>query len=380
MYFDTLLKNECSGCGSCMNVCPKGAITMYSDGKGFRYPCVNQSLCIHCDLCKAACGFTDNSPKSRVECAFGLRHKDENVQQFSRSGGAFYTIAEYVIGQGGIVWGAALCDDMVVRHIQIDKILDLPKLQGSKYVQSDMEKSFSCILSQLKNKKRVLFSGTACQIAGLYNFLNAKHIDCQNLLTCDIVCQGVPSPKLFYDYLLYLKDKHKSEITSFNFRDASRVGWAGHEESYTIAGGKKYFSREYTTLYYHYFMRESCFSCPFASLNRPADITLADLWGVKENYPQFYSDNGNSLVLINTQNGLCAFNDAKHTADIIEVDIEKVLQPRLRNSSTKPDDYEFFWKVYAESGFCECLRIFGRESLKSKLVYTIKPLIKRLCR
>lgn len=380
MYLDTLLKSECAGCGSCMSVCPRGAITMNPDDTGFRYPCVDESLCVQCDLCKTTCGFVDHSYNNTERYAFGLRHKDEKVQQTSRSGGAFYVIAEQVIKNGGIVWGAALCADMVVRHIQIDTSAGLQKLQGSKYVQSDMEQSYPIVLRQLKDGKLVLFSGTACQIAGLNSFLNAKHADCRNLLTCDIVCQGVPSPKLFSDHLAYLRDKHQAEITSFHFRDASRIGWAGHEESYTLTGEKRHFSREYTTMYYHYYMRESCFACPFAGLNRPADLTLADLWGVKENYPQFYSDKGNSLVLINTEKGLRAFNEAKHTADVIEVDIEKVLQPRLRCPSRKPDDYDFFWKMYKEKGYQQCLKRYGQESLKSKLVYTIKPVIRKLCK
>ena len=378
MYLDTLLKSECAGCGSCMSVCPRGAITMNPDDTGFRYPKIQESLCVHCDLCRSACGFVKRSQKPALGGCFGLKHKDRDVLSTSRSGGAFHAIAEGMIRRGGIVWGASLCEDMVVRHIHVDTIEELCRLQGSKYVQSDMEDACPAVVSQLKAGKEVLFSGTACQIAGLKAFLNAKRVDCRNLLTCDIVCQGVPSPKLFRDHLDYLREKHGAEITDFDFRDASRIGWRGHEESYVTMDGEKHFSREYSTLYYHYFMRESCFACPFAGLNRPADITLADFWGVREHYPQFYSDQGNSLVLVNTQKGMRAFQEAKQNADTIEVELEKVLQPRLCSPSKKPEGYEDFWKQYTEKGYRECLKIYGRESLKSKLVYTIKPLIRRL--
>ena len=379
MYLDTFSKNECSGCGSCMSVCSCRAITMESDEMGFHYPTIDSSLCVHCNLCKTACGFINTKEREnsgKVRC-FGFRHTDRAVLKASRSGGAFYAIAEEVIRSGGIVWGAALCEEMVVRHIWIDTLDNLCKLQGSKYVQSDMEDSYPVVASQLTAGNEVLFSGTACQIAGLNAFLTVKRIDCSKLLTCDIVCQGVPSPKLFSEHLEYLRKKHGSEISDFNFRDASRIGWEGHEESYIVNNERRFFSREYTTMHIKC-LRESCFSCPFASLSRPADITLADFWGVKEHYPNFYSDLGNSMVMINTENGMCAFNKAKQETEVIEVDIERALQPRLCSPSQKPEDYDEFWKQYIEKGYLYCIKTYGRESFKSKLVYTVKPLLRRL--
>ena len=380
MYLDTLSNEECCGCGACMSVCPRSAIVMVEDKTGFRYPHVNGDICIHCDLCRNTCEFTSGKKYGKPsKVCWGFKHSDKGVLNTSRSGGAFYAVAETVIQHGGIVWGAALCEDFVVRHIHVSTYDGLRKLQGSKYVQSDTEGVYPFVLSQLKAGKCVLFSGTACQIAGLNGYLYTKRINTQNLVTCDIVCQGVPSPKLFREHIAYLKEKYDAELSDFNFRDSSRIGWEGHEESYVLNGRKKHFSREWSN-YYYYYMRESCFICPFAGMNRPADITLADFWGVKEHYPQFYSDRGNSLVLINTDKGARIFSEAKKNADTIEVEIEKVLQPRLCSPSKKPENYEQYWKEYYEMGYQKCLKLYGKESLKSKLVYTIKPIIRRLQR
>lgn len=378
MYLDSFQKRECCGCGACASVCPRNAIVMSEDNDGFRYPQIKEELCIRCDLCRKTCVFTSEPQKpTRDKLCYGLKHKDKDVIQTSRSGGAFYALAEVVIKHGGAVWGAALCEDLVVRHICVETTEGLRKLQGSKYVQSDMEATYPLVLRKLKAEKEVLFSGTACQIAGLIGYLHMRKIDYSKLVTCDIVCQGVPSPKLFREHLEYLSQKHGTEVASFNFRDASRIGWEGHEESYILGSGKKHFSREWSNVSHH-FMRESCFACPFAGMNRPADITLADFWGIKEHYSEFYNENGNSLVLINSDKGMHIFDEAKKNADIIAVELDKVLQPRLKNPSQKPAGYDEFWRNYKEKGYLFCVKTYGRESLKSKLVYTIKPAIRWL--
>ena len=377
MYLVSGDRAQCSGCTACEKICPKAAITMRQDERGFFYPVVDKALCVHCGLCEKVCRFHENKPwDNTVVAAYGMHHKDPSVHKASRSGGAFYMLAEKVIDLQGCVWGAAFDKDLDVVHIKVDSRDGLKKLQGSKYVQSQLQNSFPVIMNDLKAGKWVLFSGTACQVAGLLGFLELKNCSTDKLITCDIVCQGVPSPGLYRDYRAYLEQKHGAKLAEFNFRDAGRIGWKGHEESYRLENkNKKYFSRKYAKYYYCYYMRESCFACKYTGLHRPADFTLGDFWGVEEHYPAIAKANGTSLILINTEKGRAFFEEARKTGKVTRVDVENCLQPRLCSPSKKPQGYDIFWEDYKTKGYKWCIEHYGTESPKSKLVYTIKPLL-----
>lgn len=263
MFLDSQEKNECYGCTSCASICPKQAIEMSSDERGFLYPHINESLCVDCNLCRKACDFCkvrDNI--NAVKAAYGVKHKSLDERKRSRSGGAFMAIAQSVIKNGGVCWGAAFDSNLDVVHTCAASEKELHKLQGSKYVQSDLSKAgcFRHIAQQLSDGCKVLFSGTACQVAGLLQYLKTKKCNIDNLLTCDIVCQGVPSPQLYKDYRDYLENKYHDKLKDFNFRDKARIGWGGHEESFSFLNHKsRIYSRRYAT-YYYYYMRQSCFS------------------------------------------------------------------------------------------------------------------------
>ena len=380
MYLDTQKPKECCGCTACMSICPKSAIEMQPDNHGFLAPVIDKGKCIQCDLCRKVCDFNREAvPSNTVIAAYGMHHKKEEILRSSRSGGAFYMLAQQILDVSGLVWGAAFDDNLNVMHREARTPEELRTLQGSKYVQSNLKDTFKKVKDTLISDRWVLFSGTACQVAGLLSYLNMQNVETRKLITCDIICQGVPSPLVFEDYKKYLEEKYNDKLLDFNFRDSKRIGWKGHEESFTFkANNKRYFSRKYTNYYYHYYMRESCFSCKYAGTHRPGDFSLGDFWGVSENYPYFANEEGNSLILINTEKGLHFFDKAKIYGEILKVDLDKCLQPRLRVPSKRPQNYEQFWEEYETRGYTYCIKKYGKDSFKSVLVYFIKPILREL--
>ena len=381
MYLDSHNAGECCGCSACNAVCPQKAISMKLDSKGFLAPVINEERCVHCNLCRNVCSFhLNNTCDHSVLSGYAMSHSDAAVLKKSRSGGAFYALASVIINDfNGSVWGAAFDESLKVIHTKITSVNELSRLQGSKYVQSEMGEAFEDVYKELQTGKYVLFSGTACQVAGLESYLKKKRSNTEHLLTCDIICQGVPSPAVYKDYLDYLENKYKKKLSYFNFRDPSRIGWEGHEESFSFAGSsKRYYSRSFSNLYYRYYMRESCFECKYTNLHRPGDFSLGDFWGIKEKYPDYYEKNGNSLVLINSEKGESFFERIKPFMKYVAVDIEDALQPRLRSPASKPDSYDRFWDDFASGITGYCIEKYGRESLKSKIVYFIKPVLRKI--
>ena len=195
-------KNECCGCTACMSVCPRKAISMSPDDKGFLYPVIDKDKCIECGLCTRTCSFGKTSHKFHSDVplkAYGAKHKDSDIRANSRSGGCFTAISDYVLENNGCVFGARLLDDLSVQHVLAESKSERDKMRGSKYVQSNLGNCFSVVKEKLEGGRLVLFSGTACQVDGLYAYLGR---DYENLITIDIVCFGVPSPKVLRDYLM----------------------------------------------------------------------------------------------------------------------------------------------------------------------------------
>ena len=221
MYFKTLDKAECCGCTACFAACPKRCITMRSDEEGFLYPEIDKEACIECGLCERVCPFDRptyaNTSAPQVYASYV---KDENQQVQSSSGGLFYAVSRWVIGQGGIVYGAAFDELFRLRHTGAETLEELRPLRGSKYLQSDLRDTFREIRAHLKAGRWVYFTGTGCQVAGLKAFLQREHA---TLVTSDLVCHGTPSQQLFDWHLDYLRQKEKGEITFYSFRDIG--GW-----------------------------------------------------------------------------------------------------------------------------------------------------------
>lgn len=330
-------KNQCCGCTACASICPKDAISMIPDIMGFKYPKVDTSKCIECGLCEKVCAFNDNYDKSlnlKEPEIYAARHKDIHEIETSRSGATFIAISDYVLDNGGIVYGVGYKDHFKVVHKRATTKDERNEFKGSKYVQSDLGSIFKQVKEDLKKGYTVLFSGTPCQTAGLNSFVGNKLRE--NLILIDIVCHGVPSPNVWKDYLSYIEKKYKKNVIKVDFRDKSRIGWYGHMESFVFEDGNKIESNLYTNLFYkHIMFRQSCGVCHYTNFERPSDITLADYWGWQKTDPNINADNkGISLVLVNTDKGSKIFETIKNKyLTTISVKKENCIQPNLQHPS-----------------------------------------------
>lgn len=306
---------KCTGCGACYNACPKHCIIMVPEGvEGFLYPVINTEHCVECGLCRKSCPIlTPLSPKCEpvVYAAWNL---DDGIRQTSSSGGMFYSFAEAVIRTGGVVYGVVMSGDGTVQHQRAESVQELTPMKGSKYVQSDTRKSYSEALDDLRQGRKVMFTGTPCQVAAFRSFLNKRSYD--NLLLVDIVCHGVPSNKLFKVYLKKLEKEKGWSVckSSFTFREFKAWGYA---PSVKLADGTCQQISPQDDVYMRHFLssytcRESCYNCIFSMTPRQSDITIADFWGIgSESHFDGDPKKGCSLVLINSEAGKDAFDAIK---------------------------------------------------------------------
>ena len=298
-------KADCCGCTACASVCTHKAITMKPDSLGFLYPEVDINKCTNCGLCEKVCAFNDNYDKSLnfdKPKAYGARHKDIHEVETSRSGAAFIAISDWVLEQGGIVYGVGYEEHFKVVHKRATSKEQRNEFKGSKYVQSYLGDIFIQVKNDLKDGKIVLFSGTPCQTSGLNSFIGKKLRT--NLILVDVVCHGVPSPNIWRDYIAFYEKKYKRKISSVDFRDKKEYGWNTHKETFILDNGIKISPKyhPWSTLFCNVIMyRQSCENCFFCNTIRPSDITIADFWGWEKTNPGFNLDNkGVSLLLINT--------------------------------------------------------------------------------
>lgn len=305
---------NCTGCASCVNICPKDAISMKEDNEGFLFPEIDSNICIQCRKCELHCPILleDRPSMNYLEpTTFALWSKIDRT--VSSSGGAFSAFARYCFQNNGIVYGVILDSNMNCRHMRIDTIQDLPLLRGSKYIQSNIGYSFRECQKDLQNGKLVLFTGTPCQIAGLQSFLGKQY---DNLITLDLVCHGVPSNKIFKSYINKLQRKY-GEIKQFSFRKLN--GW-GYAPSVELPKRKRKLLYGIDNLYMTAFdrsvlCRECCYECRYAKLPRVGDCTIADFWGIGKYGKKFAHSvsKGVSLVFVNNAKGA---NVLAHLTDI----------------------------------------------------------------
>lgn len=370
---------KCCGCSACMSICPKKAISMQPDALGFLYPIVNEAECINCGLCEKVCAFNDHydiSQNLKEPIAYGAKLKDDDQISKSQSGGAFFAISEYVLNKGGVVYGAGFTEHFVVAHQRATSKKERDNFRKSKYVQSDLRNTFREAKKDLLEGKIVLFSGTACQIAGLKAYVGKLS---QNLITVDIICHGVPSPYILRDYIAYQEKKHpKTNLIDFIFRDKEACGWRDPKESFLWANGQKDIFYIYADLFYQAIMlRKNCGVCYFTNLKRPGDITIGDFWGCEKNNPEFCKDDkGVSLILLNTKKGIEIFNNIKNNLLVVPAKQSDYIQLNLQHPTKLHIDRDVFELDYKQKGFeyilnryrkkTGILRLFQRFSAKCR--------------
>ena len=372
-------KKNCCGCGACMNICPKNAITMEPDQEGFFYPVINSDLCISCKACKKAC----HEPKK----AFAAVNRDEKQLMLSASGGVFSAIATKILKEGGVVFGAALSFDNGYanpHHIGIESIDDLPRLQGSKYVQSKIGETYKQAKQYLDHGRTVLFSGTPCQVAGLYGFLK-KYYD--NLITIDLICHGVPNEKLFNGYLQEQKKKRKAKtVTGYSFRDKSK-GWGmiGRIDFLMVDNSShSVYIPARLESYYTLFLdgaiyRENCYSCKYATKGRTSDLTIGDYWGIENEHPEYLGDNGYTIkngiscVLANSEKGLEICDELKILLQLHKSAYEKICKQnaQLEKPSHKSKNRNKIFNLYLTEGYSAIESWYKREYRIKHIIYTI---------
>lgn len=337
---------------------------MHADALGFLYPVVDNSKCVECGLCEKVCQFHDNYNRYNnyeEPLAYSLRIREELQLSRSQSGGAFYGIAKYVIENGGVVYGAAFNFEWKVCHQRANTIDDLEKQRMSKYVQSDMRGVFPMVKNDLKQGRVVLYTGTACQVAGLKSYIPPKMHN--NLICVDIICHGVPSPQIWADYIDYLQKRYRSRIVKACFRD-KRYGWHGARETFKFENGKEVTRRTSNRMYFAGLsMRESCASCKFTNLKRVSDLTIGDYWGLPKNSPYEQDNKGVSLLLINSDIGLKILKNIECSFFINKLTTKDWLQPQLQYPSKMSYQYENFVRDYISRGFLFVGRKYSDMSL-----------------
>lgn len=350
-------KIDCCGCAACMNICPKKAITMKTDLDGFAFPEINKDLCIECGLCNKVCAFQNVSvPNKEPLKTYVAINKKKDVLLNSASGGLFAALAFLIFEKNGIVFGCAYNENMKPEHVCVENPLDMKKIQGSKYVQSDINTSYSEVKKHLNDGRWVLFTGTPCQIAGLKSFLGK---DYHNLITADLVCHGVPGTAFFEDYIKYMEEKLKGKVIDFKFRDKSK-GW-GLNGKVVYKKNGKIFEKSVPTItsyYYRYFLkgdiyRENCYECKYACSSRVGDFTIGDYWGIEKAHPEIETKNGVSVLLVNSEKGVGLIEELEKYVDLTESSFELAKQQngQLNRPTAKSNKREEILRTWREGGY-----------------------------
>lgn len=380
---NTVLKemDKCSGCGLCETVCPAQAIKMEYDKSGFIYPVIQKEKCIDCGLCERKCVVKTVSVEYPRTCYAGV-HLDEKIRAKSSSGGMFAALAEYTLEQGGVVFGAAVVPKgkiVTVKHIMIKNKEELKKLQGSKYVQSDIRECYTNVKQQLAEGKKVLFSGTPCQVAAMKNYLGKEYDD---LLLVDLVCHGTPSI-LHWEKSIEEKLQKGEKVSAVSFR--GKEGYMqGEIEFKTEADRTRKENYSFRNdSYYSMFLnadsyREGCYQCQYARPERDGDITIGDFWGFEKVYDRAQIEKdakislevGNSLIAVNTEKGLSICNKLNgEKMWLYAADYEEAVKynPQLSQPSKKGKNRALFLTLYKIGGW-KLVSTYGNIKMKLRKI------------
>ena len=375
----TCVKKSCFGCGLCFNKCPYEAIKLNEDIEGFLYPEVLSNKCKECGVCKSICPAINKTEideeNYRKKCYMGLS-KDNQIYMNSASGGFATILSKYIIeSENGIVYGCNLDETGKVRHIRVNKLEDLNKLQDSKYVQSQIFEIFNSLKEDLKYSK-VLFIGTPCQVDAIKKSLNKNEIN--NLYTIDLICHGVPSPGFFRKYIQFLSSKYREKIKKYRFRNKVNFDKCGFISRIDTENRKRMVFTD-NDIYYRDFIegknyRLSCYECQYKNEIRVGDFTIGDVasW---ENYYDFYPEKTSSLIIINNSKADTIFNSMKNNILYREISFEeeKKLNIALSQKNRIPEEREKIYEKYNE------LEFYENEVLKEvKFKLKIKNILKRI--
>ena len=378
-----------------MSVCSVNAIKMISDLEGFNIPQVDEKSCIECGACVLVCPaekrISEENESGRTMQAYAAKYV-KDIRNGSASGGLFPALAKYVLeNKDGWVCGCVLNEESLMpEHIVSNNWLDVLRMRDSKYVQSNLQDCYNRIGELLKKNQMVLFSGTSCQVVGLYSFLYAKHIQKDSLLTVDFFCHGVPSPQIWTEYLSFYQKKKKRTPIDYRFR-SKKYGWGSsskgssnlnsityrdtikvaHEDNFSWA------ARMWRSIFFsNLCIRQYCHTCPYASALKPADITMGDFWGIERYYPEFDDGKGCSLALARTDKAEQTLKAAEWLT-LKPVNLEEILAKQANAFKPSPPNArrEEFWQDYKKQGFQFCAQKYFGYTIKNRAKAFLKRIL-----
>lgn len=360
---------NCCGCRACGSVCPKKAISFCDNEKGFTEPQINPDLCVNCNLCNAVCPLEHEHALDQTftQKYYVAKLKKYKERRKSQSGGVFAALAKKVISQHGVVYGAIIDYGLKVVYSRATTLRDMHKMRGSKYVQADIGNSFENVKKDLESHNKVMFSGTPCYVHGLLTYLNGCKTDVSNLITVDLVCHGTPSPLLYKQYIDLIEKNHRKKVRKFVFRDNEFYG-----SVFTLSNRAQYQTDDYNKVFYSRFaLRDCCFTCHYANMDRVGDLTIGDCWGYEKHNPVFNPGMGCSLVIANSKKGELYFESVINDFDYENTILKKIMQTTLESPTCAPSDINSFWNDFRKYGseyvfrtYCKC-----NFSQENKVVY-----------
>lgn len=377
---NNLDKHKCTGCKACQQICPVKCITMVKDQEGFEYPIKDESKCIECNLCKKVCPIINEiKPNKIVQEVYAMKSSDEDILFKSSSGGAFTAILESFKDENIVVFGVKFDEKFNVIHDYVTDKKDSYIFRKSKYVQSDIKENYIKVKNFLENGKKVIFTGTPCQIAGLRRFLNREY---NELLLIDIICHGVPSQKVFNKYIEEIKNKYKKEIKKIVFREKTLKNKIYNSKNLKIefTDGKKIIENSIENPYlrgYHnnLFSRPSCENCIFANSRRISDITIADCWGIDKKYKNMDVHKGVSMIVVNSIKGQKIIKNIKSNNELIELDLEFAVKNngQFREPIKFNPSREEFFKNLDKIKFSKLVNKYVKKKRFRRLVSILLP-------
>ena len=393
-HIEHMKSDSCVGCTACMAICPEKAITISGDSMGFWTPDVKEDKCIDCGKCTASCQVSEPySPGRYQNSAYAVRHKDDAIRYRSASGAFFQAIARHMLDKGGFVCGCVMDFfgggvHLGVGHILSNQLRDVERMADSKYVQSDMGNCYEEVYKILKKGIPVLFSGASCQIMGLKLYLKNKSIDNKDLVCVDFFCHGVPSPAIWKDYIDHYERKTGRKVRGYRFRN-KRNGWgkaangAGYFGEVTDNAGKTDNDSFAATMwnrkifFSNLAIRKSCFSCMYATVNKPSDITMADFWGIENTSVASFDDGKGTSLVITHNKKADELLKSLETIDYKKADIEEAVagQGNAFTPTICPEQYDSFWKEYKEKGFEAVNKKYFCYNYFSRIKYWVKKFI-----
>ena len=342
-------KHDCCSCSACVQRCPKQCISLHEDEEGFLYPKVDINTCINCGLCEKVCPILHQGEPRKPLKVYAAKNLNEEIRIESSSGGVFTLLAEKTIDEGGVVFGVKWNKHFEAIHAYAETKEEIAAFRGSKYVQSYVGDTFRQAESFLKQGRKVLFSGTPCQISALYHFLSKEY---ENLLTIEVVCHGVVSPKIWREYLQTLK---LNDIGVITHKDKIS-GWRNYSITIKNTSGKVIFSEKASDNKYlmafarNLTLRPSCFSCPTKAGKSQTDIIIGDYWGIEHFFPQLDDNKGISFICCNSLKGKNIIEQLELGKWEADYSLAVPYNSCIANSTSEPVNRKQFWAVYRKDG------------------------------